>query len=178
MITEVTRESSISHSLAYFHACPCPQAEITGDPNRAIFCSSSRDDGTKANQNATRASATNAGIPPTRVSARLVGVGIVFQQDSTVDGHHVYRKPVALLAPLILGLEGTVVRLGLQRGTLQGLVYVRPHPPPLLTHVRSVTHMCICTCKIYTLDVYLRIQVEVRRTFMITLLPQPLPPPL
>ena len=103
-----------------------------------------------------------------------MGVGIVFRQDSTgalhvksltpggqaekcglvnmgdvihwIDGHHVYRKPVALLVPLIiLGLEGTVMRLGLQRGTLQGFVYVRPRPPPLLTHARSVTHMCICT---------------------------------
>ena len=103
-----------------------------------------------------------------------MGVGIVFRQDSTgalhvksltpggqaekcglvnmgdvihwIDGHHVYRKPVALLVPLIiLGLEGTVIRLGLQRGTLQGFVYVRPRPPPLLTHARSVTHMCICT---------------------------------
>jgi len=175
-----------------------------------MFCCSSRDDGTKANQNATPVCATNAGIPPARVSARLVGVGIVFQQDSTgalhvkslppggpaekcglvnmgdvlhwIDGHHVYRKPVALLAPLILGLEGTVVRLVLQLGTLQGLVYIRPPPSSLHSSInassRSVTHMCICTLEIYTLDVYLRIKVEVRRAFMITLLPQPLHPPL
>jgi hypothetical protein len=172
-----------------------------------MFCCSSRDDGTKANQNATRACATNAGIPPARVSARLEGVGIVFQQDPTgalhvksltprgpaekcglvnmgdmlywINRHYVYRKPVALLVPLILGLEGTVVRLVLQRGTLQGLVYVRPPPSSSINaRSRSVTHMCICTRKIYTLDMYLRIQVEVRRAFTITLLPQPLHPPL
>jgi C-terminal processing protease CtpA/Prc len=145
-----------------------------------MFCCSSRDDdGTKANQNATRGYATNTGIPSARVSARLVGVGIVFQQDSTgalhvksltpggpaekcglvnmgdvlhwIDGHYVYRKPVALLAPLILGLEGTVVRLGLQRGTLEGLVYVRPPPSSSINaRSRSVTHMHVYTQNIHT----------------------------
>ena len=41
-----------------------------------------------------------------------------------IDGHHVCRKPVAQLAPLILGQEGTVVKLGLQRGSLERLVFV------------------------------------------------------
>lgn len=91
------------------------------------------------------------GAPPGG-GGKPVGVGIVFQPDSTgalhvkslavggpadksgqvqvgdvlheIDSHHVYRKPVAQLAPLILGQEGTAVRLGLQRGNLQRLVYV------------------------------------------------------
>jgi len=50
-----------------------------------------------------------------------VSVGDVLHE---IEGHHVYRKPVAQLAPLILGQEGTKVRLGLQRGNLQRLVYV------------------------------------------------------
>lgn len=33
----------------------------------------------------------------------------------TVDGKNVYRWPVAQLAPLLLGPEGTTVRLGVQR---------------------------------------------------------------
>eukprot|EP00293_Proteomonas_sulcata_P013039 CAMPEP_0184290374 /NCGR_PEP_ID=MMETSP1049-20130417/2650_1 /TAXON_ID=77928 /ORGANISM="Proteomonas sulcata, Strain CCMP704" /LENGTH=188 /DNA_ID=CAMNT_0026597517 /DNA_START=227 /DNA_END=793 /DNA_ORIENTATION=- len=39
-------------------------------------------------------------------------VGDVLQ---TVDGKNVYRWPVAQLAPLLLGPEGTIVRLGVQR---------------------------------------------------------------
>jgi hypothetical protein len=123
-----------------------------------------------------------------------LGVGIVFQPDSTgalhvkalaaggpaercglvnvgdvlheIDGHHVYRKPVAALAPLILGQEGTVVKLGLQRGTLQRLVYVRSPPssspliclgsawPGELTHagaqkcIFSILHYTHLTCSV------------------------------
>ena len=126
-----------------------------------MFCCSSRDDGKKANNNAARNDLHNGGagqMPLPHQSGKPVGVGIVFQPDSTgalhvkslavggpaekcglvnvgdvlheIDGHHVYRKPVAQLAPLILGQEGTVVRLGLQRGNLQRLVFVRPHPMP------------------------------------------------
>ena len=126
-----------------------------------MFCCSSRDDGKKANNNVTRNDLHGAGsMPPPNQSGKPVGVGIVFQPDSTgalhvkslalggpaekcglvnvgdvlheIDGHHVYRKPVAQLAPLILGQEGTVVRLGLQRGTLQRLVFVRSPPMPSL----------------------------------------------
>ena len=120
-----------------------------------MFCCSSRDDGKKANSNANRNDMhpQPGQMPPAHHTGKPVGVGIVFQPDSTgalhvkslavggpaekcglvsvgdvlheIDGHHVYRKPVAQLAPLILGQEGTVVRLGLQRGNLQRLVFVR-----------------------------------------------------
>lgn len=120
-----------------------------------MFCCSSRDDSKKANNNAARNELHNGApgnMPPANQTGKPVGVGIVFQPDSTgalhvkslavggpaekcglvsvgdvlheIDGHHVYRKPVAQLAPLILGQEGTVVRLGLQRGNLQRLVFV------------------------------------------------------
>lgn len=119
-----------------------------------MFCCSSRDDGKKASNNAARNDVQSAPgqMPPAHQAGKPVGVGIVFQPDSTgalhvkslavggpaekcglvnvgdvlheIDGHHVYRKPVAQLAPLILGQEGTVVRLGLQRGNLQRLVFV------------------------------------------------------
>merc|ERR1712216_688687 len=97
-------------------------------------------------------SLTPPGSLPAHQSGKPVGVGIVFQPDSTgalhvkslaaggpaekcglvqvgdvlheIDGHHVCRKPVAQLAPLILGQEGTVVKLGLQRGSLERLVFV------------------------------------------------------
>jgi hypothetical protein len=123
-----------------------------------MFCCSSRDDGKKASNNAARNDVQSAPgqMPPAHQAGKPVGVGIVFQPDSTgalhvkslavggpaekcglvnvgdvlheIDGHHVYRKPVAQLAPLILGQEGTVVRLGLQRGNLQRLVFVRVPP--------------------------------------------------
>lgn len=135
----------------------------SGSPR--MFCCSSRDDGKKANNNAARNelhSGAPSQMPPAHQTGKPVGVGIVFQPDSTgalhvkslavggpaekcglvsvgdvlheIDGHHVYRKPVAQLAPLILGQEGTVVRLGLQRGNLQRLVFVssRPHASPSL----------------------------------------------
>lgn len=119
-----------------------------------MFCCSSRDDGKKASSNANRNNMhpQPGQMPPAHHTGKPVGVGIVFQPDSTgalhvkslavggpaekcglvsvgdvlheIDGHHVYRKPVAQLAPLILGQEGTVVRLGLQRGNLQRLVFV------------------------------------------------------
>ena len=124
-----------------------------------MFCCSSRDDGKKANNNVARNDLHGAGsMPPPNQSGKPVGVGIVFQPDSTgalhvkslalggpaekcglvnvgdvlheIDGHHVYRKPVAQLAPLILRQEGTVVRLGLQRGKLERLVFVRSPPMP------------------------------------------------
>mmetsp|Transcript_31357 Transcript_31357/g.74524 ORF Transcript_31357/g.74524 Transcript_31357/m.74524 type:complete len:187 (+) Transcript_31357:142-702(+) len=38
----------------------------------------------------------------------------------TVDGKNVYRWPVAQLAPLLLGPEGTTVRLGVQRSSKLG----------------------------------------------------------
>jgi C-terminal processing protease CtpA/Prc len=120
-----------------------------------MFCCSSRDDGKKANQSAPRQDVHTTlqdSVALQHQAGKPVGVGIVFQPDSTgalhvkslsaggpaekcglvhagdvlheIDGHHVYRKPVAQLAPLILGQEGTIVRLGLQRGTLQRLVVV------------------------------------------------------
>mmetsp|Transcript_76448 Transcript_76448/g.124275 ORF Transcript_76448/g.124275 Transcript_76448/m.124275 type:complete len:170 (+) Transcript_76448:87-596(+) len=119
-----------------------------------MFCCSSRDDGKKANNAAQRNDLhSHPGTQPANLhTGKPVGVGIVFQPDSTgalhvkslavsgpaekcglvnvgdvlheIDGHLVYRKPVAQLAPLILGQEGTVVRLGLQRGNLQHLVFV------------------------------------------------------
>ena len=136
-----------------------------------MFCCSSRDDSKKANNNATRNelhSGAPGNMPPANQTGKPVGVGIVFQPDSTgalhvkslavggpaekcglvsvgdvlheIDGHHVYRKPVAQLAPLILGQEGTVVRLGLQRGNLQRLVYVRA-----LLHFANVC--CVLTIR-------------------------------
>ena len=115
-----------------------------------MFCCSSREEGKKSE--ARQNSLTPPGSLPAHQSGKPVGVGIVFQPDSTgalhvkslaaggpaekcglvqvgdvlheIDGHHVCRKPVAQLAPLILGQEGTVVKLGLQRGSLERLVFV------------------------------------------------------
>jgi hypothetical protein len=81
-----------------------------------------------------------------------VGVGIVFQPDKTgalhvkslavggpaeqsalvhvgdilheIDGHQVFRKPASQLAPLILGQEGSHVRLGFSREKFPRLIYV------------------------------------------------------
>lgn len=64
-----------------------------------------------------------------------VSIGDVLHE---IDGHHVYRKPVAQLAPLILGHEGTVVRLGVQRGNLQRLVYVELRRGWSMTVVKDV----------------------------------------
>ena len=130
-----------------------------------MFCCSSREDG-KPNERGSKAlgepvqpvaavpSAASPWAqyrepPPATQPNRPVGVGIVFQPDSTgalhvkslavggpaeesdlvqigdvlheIDGHHVYRKPVGQLAPLILGQEGTFVRLGLQRESAGGV---------------------------------------------------------
>jgi hypothetical protein len=81
-----------------------------------------------------------------------VGVGIVFQPENTgalhvkslavggpaeqsnlvhigdilheIDGHQVFRKPASQLAPLILGQEGSRVRLGFSREKFPRLIYV------------------------------------------------------
>eukprot|EP00960_Hanusia_phi_P062037 765023-Hanusia_phi.AAC.3 len=114
-----------------------------------MFCCSSRDDEKKSSANISNVQNRNANSVQ---SNKPVGVGIIFQPDSTgalhvkslavggpadksglvgvgdvlheIDGHIVYRKPVAQLAPLILGREGSMVRLGLQRGDLPQLIYV------------------------------------------------------
>jgi hypothetical protein len=92
--------------------------------------------------------ATDADAP----MGKPVGVGIVFQPDNTgalhvkslavggpaeqsalvhigdilheIDGHQVYRKPASQLAPLILGQEGSRVRLGFSREKFPRLIYV------------------------------------------------------
>ena len=86
------------------------------------------------------------------VTGKPVGVGIVFQPDVTgalhvkslavggpaeqstlvhigdvlheIDGHNVFRKPACQLAPLILGQEGSLVRLGFSREKFPKLIYV------------------------------------------------------
>jgi hypothetical protein len=92
--------------------------------------------------------ATDSDLPV----GKPVGVGIVFQPDSTgalhvkslavggpaeqstlvhigdvlheIDGHQVFRKPACQLAPLILGQEGSRVRLGFSREKYPRLIYV------------------------------------------------------
>ena len=128
-----------------------------------MFCCSSRDDEKK--HTASSSTVVSRTAETAQSTSKPVGVGIIFQPDSTgalhvkslavggpadrsglvnvgdvlheIDGHIVYRKPVAQLAPLILGREGSVVRLGLQRGNIPQLIYVSRRPQPLPTPAAS-----------------------------------------
>jgi hypothetical protein len=128
-----------------------------------MFCCNSRDDG-KLRPNNTRKESRQVQISApweavqvspatdTDIPGKPVGVGIVFQPDSTgalhvkslavggpaeqsalvhigdilheIDGHQVFRKPASQLAPLILGQEGSRVRLGFSREKFPRLIYV------------------------------------------------------